>query len=85
MSNTPTSPEVHAHEVIAMIIRSGEAYTRESLAAAIVAHFGADTRFFSCSADGMDATAMVQFLEERGKFMPVEGGVTIDPSRVCSH
>jgi probable metal-binding protein len=33
----------------------------------------------------MTAPEMVTFLEERGKFMPVDGGFTIDPSRVCSH
>jgi probable metal-binding protein len=79
------SSQVHGHEVIAMIYESKQAYTRESLTAAIIARFGADTRFHTCSAEGMTAPEMVTFLEERGKFMPVDGGFTIDPSRVCSH
>lgn len=77
--------EIHGHEVIAMILGSARSYTRQSLAEAIVAHFGADTRFFTCSASGMDANAMVAFLESRGKFMPLDGGFTINPERVCSH
>ena len=84
-STTTAAPEVHGHEVIAMILESARSYTRQSLAEAIVARFGPDTRFFTCSASGMDAQAMVAFLESRGKFMPLEDGFTINPDRVCSH
>lgn len=68
-----------------MIYESKQAYTRESLAAAIVARFGGATRFHTCSADGMTAPELVTFLEERGKFMPIAGGFTVDPARVCAH
>lgn len=68
-----------------MILESPQAYTRESLAAAIIARFGAETRFHTCSASGMTAADLVTFLEERGKFMPLAGGFTVDPARVCSH
>jgi probable metal-binding protein len=81
----PAPTSIHGHEVIAMIYESKQAYTRESLAAAIVARFGADTRFFTCSAEGMTAPELVTFLEERGKFMPMDGGFTINPARVCQH
>lgn len=77
--------EIHGHEVIAMILESSHSYTRESLAEAIVARFGSDTRFFTCSASGMDAATLVAFLESRGKFMPLDDGFTINPDRVCSH
>lgn len=87
--STPTTStlptEVHGHEVIAMILGSQQAYTRESLARAIVDRFGAETRFFTCSAAGMTAPELVQFLESRGKFMPLADGFTIDPGRVCQH
>lgn len=85
MSTLPQNSQVHGHEVIAMIFESKQAYTRDSLAAAIVARFGADTRFHTCSAEGMTAAELVTFLEERGKFMPLDGGFTVDPERVCSH
>ncbi len=77
--------EVHGHEVIDLILGSKLAYTRESLAAAIVARFGSATRFHTCSAAGMRAAELVTFLEERGKFMPLDGGFTVDPALVCSH
>ena len=79
------SPEVHGHEVIAMILESKQPYTRESLATAIIARFGLATRFHTCSAEGMTAAELVTFLEERGKFMPLDDGFTVDPARVCSH
>ena len=77
--------EIHGHEVIAMILESKQAYTRESLATAITARFGPETRFFTCSAAGLTAPELVTFLEERGKFMPIDDGFTVDPARVCAH
>lgn len=77
--------EVHGHEVIRMILESGEGYTRDTLEAAIIARFGEKTSFHTCSASGMTAAEIIRFLEERGKFRPVAGGFTVDPSKVCSH
>jgi probable metal-binding protein len=84
-SDAPLTSHVHGHEVIAMVLESRQAYTRESLAAAIIARFGADTRFHTCSAAGMTAAELVGFLEDHGKFMPYNGGISIDPARICSH
>jgi len=77
--------EVHGHDVIAMICESPHAYTRKSLITAIHARFGTEARFHTCSASGMDAAELVQFLAARGKFMLVDGGFTVDPERVCQH
>ncbi|HVS54247.1 MAG TPA: YecH family metal-binding protein [Opitutaceae bacterium] len=79
------SPQVHGHEVIAMMLESRSAYTRESLAAAIVARFGADARFHTCSADGMTAPELIDFLAARGKFQPAGEGFALDPAQVCAH
>lgn len=68
-----------------MMLESEQAYSRESLAAAIVARFGADCRFHTCSAEGMTAGELVEFLESRGKFTPRADGFTVDPTRVCQH
>lgn len=77
--------DIHGHEVIAMILNSQEAFTRESLAAAIRAKFGANTRFYTCSAADLTPEELITFLEERGKFVPSANGFTIDPARVCQH
>ncbi len=77
--------EVHGHEVIAMILQSPEAFTRESLAAAIRTKFGSETRFYTCSASNLTPEELITFLEERGKFIPRDAGFTVNPARVCQH
>ncbi len=77
--------EIHGHEVMQFMIASQEAFTRESLEAALIDKFGAETRFHTCSAEGLDAAGIIRFLEERGKFHPVDGGFTTDPSKICNH
>jgi len=77
--------QIHGHEVIAMMTSSNQPYTRESLKAALIAKFGADSRFHTCSAENMDADAMIDFLAARGKFMETVGGLAINPAKVCNH
>lgn len=76
---------VHGHEVIAMIRETPEVYTRESLAAAVVARFGAATRFFTCSAQDLTAEQLVDFLAERRKFVPQGESFAVDPACGCRH
>lgn len=68
-----------------LMVRSGRQFTRASLAAYIVEHFGTAARFHTCSAAGMTATELVDFLVARGKFTGTESGFTVDPHRVCAH
>ncbi len=75
----------HGHEVLHMM--EGNSYqTREDLVKAIVDRFGAEERFFTCSASDMSAEELVDFLEARGKFMPAQAdSFTVDASRICNH
>jgi len=68
-----------------MMTASSQPYTRDSLAAAILDRFGADARFFTCSAEGMTAAELISFFESKGKFMPVPGGFAFNPDRACQH
>lgn len=76
---------IHGHEVLNMMIASGEHYSRESLAAAIIARFGDAARFHTCSAEGMTAEELVSFLASRGKFIPQDEGFSTDESKICKH
>ncbi len=76
---------IHGHEVIDMIVRSGRAYTRETLRADIVGRFGAEARFYTCSAENLTADELITFLEARGKFRAAGPGFTIDQEQVCNH
>ena len=76
----------HGHEVLHMM--EGNSYaTKKELIDAIIGRFGADERFYTCSAEDMTATELVDFLEARGKFMPAAGDndFTVDITKVCNH
>ena len=76
---------VHGHEVMHMMANSGQAYSRDSLRSAIHQNFGEETRFFTCSAENMTADELIYFLENRGKFQPVDGGFTTHQEHICNH
>lgn len=77
--------DIHAHEVMQMMLEKGGGFSRESLEQAIIAEFGADARFYSCSASGMDVAAVIAFLENRGKFVPRDGGFNTAADKICNH
>ncbi len=77
--------EAHVHDIMQMMMETGEVYTRESLKKAIIHKFGITTTFCSCSENGMTPAAAVTFLEGRGKFIPTEQGFYTDESKKCKH
>lgn len=60
---------IHGHEVLNMMIESGEQYTHASLEAAIKARFGEQARFHTCSAEGMTAGELVAFLAAKANLL----------------
>lgn len=76
---------IHGHEVMRMMIDSGESFTKKSLEAAIISEFGSDARFHTCSADNMTAEELVDFLESRDKFNGSDEGFVTDPDKICDH
>ena len=77
--------EIHGHEVMHMMVDSGVAYDEASLEAAIHAKFGESARFCTCSASGMTAKQLIEFLAARGKFVPSREGFSTDPTKICDH
>ncbi len=76
----------HGHEVLHMM--EGNSYTtKQELINAIISRFGEDERFYTCSAENLTAAELVDFLEERGKFMPAsdDTNFTVDTTKVCNH
>lgn len=65
----------------------GNSYgSKEELVRAIVDKFGIEERFHTCSAEGMDAAELVDFLSARGKFMPSAAeGFTVNAGKICNH
>ncbi|POT59395.1 hypothetical protein C3432_01310 [Citrobacter amalonaticus] len=76
---------VHGHNVLKMMIESGEKYSKASLEAAIKARFGEETRFHTCSASDMTAGELVAFLAAKGKFIAQDDGFSTHESKICRH
>ena len=77
--------DIHAHEVMHMMLEQDEGFSRESLKQAIIERFGVDAKFCSCSAAGMDVHAVIDFLESRGKFVARDEGFNTAQDRICNH
>lgn len=77
---------IHGHEVLHMMLESAEGFPSvEALVTAIKDRFGADAIFHTCSAQAMDASGLVEFLTERGKFVPADSGFNTSPEKICNH
>jgi probable metal-binding protein len=79
------SKTIHGHEVMHFMLEQGGSFTRESLLEAVAGRFGADARFFTCSADDMTAEQLIDFLAAKGKFVEQENGFNTQPTRICAH
>jgi probable metal-binding protein len=77
--------DIHAHEVMHMMLEQDGVFSRESLTQAIIERFGAGARFHSCSAGGMDVQAVIDFLESRGKFVVRDDGFSTAEDKICNH
>ena len=74
---------IHGHEVLAMM--QGHSYSENSLLEAIIEKFGADERFYTCSAENLTAQGLIDFLKEHGKFKLMDDGFTSDTTKVCEN
>lgn len=74
---------IHGHEVLDMM--QGQSYSEKSLLEAIIEKFGADARFYTCSAENLTAQGLIDFLKEHGKFTPMGDGFTVDTTKVCEN
>jgi probable metal-binding protein len=77
--------QIHGHEVLEMMLQSGKGYTRASLLNDILAQFGAESRFHTCSAENLTAEGLIDFLQARGKFVPCEEGFQTSADLMCKH
>lgn len=80
-----STQEIHGHEVIQMIAESGRSFTRTSLKETILGKFGAEARFFTCSANNMTADDLITFLGHKGILAPEGENLQFSSAHVCSH
>ena len=79
-----TNP-IHGHEVMQMMVDSAQTFTRDSLKAAMASRFGAEARYFTCSAENMKAGELIEFLAQKGKFIEQSGGFSTAQEKICKH
>lgn len=77
--------DIHAHEVMRMMLELDTDFSRESLNRAITERFGANAKFHSCSQAGMGVNAVIDFLESRGKFVTRADGFNTAQDKICNH
>mgnify|MGYP003110817385 FL=1 len=79
------SESIHGHQVMEMMLEHGESLTPQALKELMHAKFGAEAHYHTCSAQEMDADALIEFLEKKGKFIHSEAGIATAADRICSH
>ncbi len=79
------SNSIHGHEVMHLMLELGGPFTKATLKDAIEKRFGTQARFHTCSAEGLDAEALIELLRERGKFVDSAEGFTTEAERICQH
>lgn len=76
---------IHGHDVMHMMLESDQQFTTESLKSAIGERFGKQARFHTCSAQNLDAEQLIEFLTQKGKFVPTAEGFSTQPEKICNH
>ena len=79
------SEQIHGHAVMQMMLNRDQTFTRKTLHEAIAEEFGAETRFFTCSAENMTIEQLIDFLASRGKFVEKANGFNTSPDKICNH
>ncbi|GGB58439.1 YecH family protein [Shewanella inventionis] len=79
------SDSIHGHQVMQMMLEHGSALTKHELKNMMHCAFGEDTRYHTCSASEMDADMLITFLENKGKFIASDNGITTAADKICNH
>ena len=77
--------DVHAREILEMMIRGGKRYSNESLSREVLETFGPQARFYTCSGSGLDAYEIVLHLWGKGKFTGRPEDFAFLPASRCGH
>jgi len=75
----------HGHDVLHFLLEAKSALSSDEILTQVSEKFGANARFHTCSAEGMDLETLISFLLERGKIVPQDGGFVVAGHRICKH
>ncbi|PSW19342.1 hypothetical protein C9I98_13315 [Photobacterium sanctipauli] len=77
--------QVHAHNVLNMLLAEEATFTMASLKQAVEAEYGEDVRFHTCSQQDLTFDALMAFLLDRRKVVKDGDIITANRDRMCSH
>ncbi|MGI2853555.1 YecH family metal-binding protein [Shewanella algae] len=76
---------IHGHQVLQLLLEQTAPIKRDKLMAMMQDRFGKDARYHTCSTEGMDAEALLNFLATKGKFIESAQGLNTLESKICRH
>jgi len=76
---------IHGHEVMHLIADSKLALSKAAWITEIGKTFGPDARFHTCSAENLSAGELLDFLNDRGKFVVEGDAMSLDAEKICQH
>ncbi len=76
---------VHAHDLLNILVQSGELLPVSSLKALAGKKFGAGAAFTNCTGNLYSFEEILEFLAARDKIEFVNGGITVKVERICDH
>ena len=76
---------IHAHHVLNMLLAAEAPYSMEGLKQAIIAEYGENVRFYTCSQQGLTFDALMAFLLDRRKITQDGDQITANRERMCNH
>ncbi len=79
------SNSVHGHEVMALMVAQAQPISKPEFFALVARTFGENARFHTCSAEGLSAEELIQFLMSKGKVSDTSEGISLVAGRQCSH
>ena len=74
---------IHAHNVLRELIQAGAVGSKADIRQLIRDKFGSQTRFYACSAAGMGAEELIEFLLARDKIALVDGKYIVNVGNIC--
>ncbi len=77
--------QIHAHNVLNMLLAAEAPYSVESLKQAVIAEYGEEARFHTCSLQDLTFDALLTFLLDRRKVIQDGDVITVNRERMCSH
>lgn len=80
-----SASSVHGHEIIDLIASYPAGIRISELSALVDARYGKGVMFHTCSAEGMDLSELLTFLNLRGKASISDNIIFPGPSPACNH